>query len=245
MTSTTLSKEQEEVEVASVGYRVAHAVNLGLITFLAITGLMLLFPNLMDWLTYAVGVPIASYLGTPSPISAGAAFAMSAHVFVGELWGLFLIVYVIYLLAFRRIRVFDALRKPLSQQWREAKALFHHYTLGRPIPKDVAESLDRHNVLVAYTVIILVVGIILLSISGVLMAYRYILNLGPGEFGLLLLLHDVGFYLVLIFIYLHLFASLHSTNRPLLLAMFGVGKVPLRWAEENMPRYLRRFLKRE
>ncbi len=230
---------EKEIEIASPGYRLAHGLNLVLITLLAITGAMLLFPELMSWLSYAVGAPLAAFLGSPYPTSVGEELARASHRFLGEIWGLFLIVYVIYLLAFRRIHVFDALRKPLGQQIREAKALANHYVFGKPLPDDVAKNLDRHNVLVAYMAIVLVVGIVLLSISGVLMVYSNYLGLSETVFRYMLLLHDLGFYLVLLFIFLHLFASLHPANRPLLSAMFGYGKVALEWAQKHMPNYLK------
>ena len=156
------------------------------------------------------------------------------------LWGLFLIVYGIYLVMFNRVRIFDALRKPISHQIREASALTKHYLLGKPLPEDVAKNLERHNVLVAYMTILLFIGVVLLSASGVLMVYRDVLGLSLNDFRLLLLMHDLGFYLSLIFVLLHLFASLHPSNRPLLVAMFGYGKVSLEWVQKHMPRFLSR-----
>lgn len=230
---------EKEIEVASLGYRLAHGLNLVLITLLAITGSMLLFPELMSWMSYAVGAPLAALLGSPYPVSVGEELARSSHRFLGEIWGVLLIVYAVYLLAFRRIHVFDALRKPLSQQIREAKALANHYVFGKPLPEDVAKSLERHNVLAAYITIVLVVGIVLLSISGVLLVYSNALGLSVAVFRDLLMLHDIGFYLVLLFIFFHLFAVLHPASRPLLNAMFGYGKVALEWAQRHMPNYLK------
>ncbi|MEZ0248102.1 MAG: cytochrome b/b6 domain-containing protein, partial [Thermoproteus sp.] len=171
---------------------------------MAITGSLLLFPELMSWLSYAVGVPLAAAMGVSNPVSIGEELARTSHRFLGVIYGLFLIVYAIYLLAFRRIRAFDALKKPLGKQIREASALLRHYTTGEPLPDDVASELERHNVLVAYMVIILVLGLVLLSISGVLLAYSDALSLTIGQYRILLLLHDLGFYLSLIFVFLHL-----------------------------------------
>ena len=236
---SSVNSEKEEVEVASMGYRISHQINLVLITLLAITGSMLLFPGLMSWLSYAVGAPLAAFLGSPYPVSVGEELARTSHRFLADVWGVFLIVYAIYLLVFRRIHVFDALRKPLGDQIREARALADHYILGKPLPDDVASSLERHNVLVAYMTVVLVVGIVLLSASGVLMVYSTYLGLTEGSYRLLLLLHDLGFYLALLFIFAHLFAVLHPSNRPLLVAMFSYGRIPLEWARRHMPRYLR------
>ncbi|AEA12708.1 Formate dehydrogenase gamma subunit [Thermoproteus uzoniensis 768-20] len=230
---------EKEIEVASLGYRLAHQINLVLITLLAVTGAMLLFPDLMSWLSYAVGAPLAAFLGNPYPVSVGEELARTSHRFLGELWGVFLIVYAIYLLAFRRIRVFDALKKPIGQQIREAKALAGHYIFGRPLPDDVARELERHNVLVAYMAVLLVLGILLLSASGVLMVYSSVLGLSEDVYRLLLFLHDLGFYITLLFIFAHLFAVLHPTNRPLLIAMFGQGKAAAEWVQKHMPKFLR------
>ncbi|MEL9991221.1 MAG: cytochrome b/b6 domain-containing protein [Thermoproteus sp.] len=236
-------KSEEEIEVASIGYKIAHTLNLVLFTLMAITGSMLLFPALMSWLSYAVGVPLAAAMGVSNPVTIGEELARTSHRFLGEIYGLFLIVYAIYLLAFRRIRMFDALKKPFSKQMREASALLRHYTTGEPLPDDVANELERHNVLVAYMTILLVIGLVLLSISGVFLAYSNALGLTIDQYRIFLLLHDIGFYLSLIFVFLHLFASLHPANRPLLVAMFGYGKVPVEWAKKNMAKYLSRVQK--
>jgi len=233
------SVKYEEVEIASIGYKIAHTLNLVLFTLLAITGVLLLFPGLFNWLAYAVGAPLAAAVGLPAT-SVGLELGRTSHRFLGMLWGLFLIVYGIYLVMFRRVRIFDALRKPIGQQVREASALIKHYLLGKPLPEDVAKNLERHNVLVAYMTILLFFGVVLLSGSGVSMVYRDVLGLSLDDFRFLLLMHDLGFYLSLIFVFLHLFASLHPSNRPLLVAMFGYGKVPLEWAQKHMPRFLSR-----
>jgi len=68
---SSVNSEKEEVEVASMGYRISHQINLVLITLLAITGSMLLFPGLMSWLSYAVGAPLAAFLGSPYPVLRG------------------------------------------------------------------------------------------------------------------------------------------------------------------------------
>ena len=239
------TKVNQYVEVASVGYRLMHLLNLVLITLLAITGSMLLFPNIMNWLSYAMGVSMAvSGLGTPYPVSAGLELARSLHRFFGMIWGISFIIYGVYLLAFRKVRLFDALKHPLSQQMREARALFEMYVFGKPIPEDVAKNLERHNVLVAYMSLILIIGLVFLSISGVLMVYREFLDITAAEYRVLLLLHDIGFYLVLLFLYVHLYASFHPANRPLLTAMFSDGKVALEWVKEHMAGWYQKYVER-
>ncbi|MFN3805086.1 MAG: cytochrome b/b6 domain-containing protein [Pyrobaculum sp.] len=228
---------QDGVEIMSVGYKIAHGLNIVLFTILAITGSILLFPDLMQILAYVIGAPLASLLGTP-PASMGAELARTSHRFIGVLWGVFLAVYGLYLAAFRRAVVFRPLLKPFSQQVREAKALLAHYIAGKPMPQDVEERLDRHNVLVAYMALLLLAGLLLLSISGVLLMFSDMFTVGTVR--LMLFLHDLGFYLSVIFLLAHLFATLHPSNRPLLLAMFGYGRVPLEWARRHMGRYVQR-----
>ncbi|MEZ0346122.1 MAG: cytochrome b/b6 domain-containing protein [Infirmifilum sp.] len=232
--------EEKKIEVMSLSYRLVHTHNLHFIAFLTITGVILLLPNLFGWLAQAIGMPLATYLGTP-PESAGASLALVLHVAIGFLWGAMLILYALYLLYTRNIRVFDSLKKPLGKQIREAKALAGRYMLGKPIPPEVLEEMERHNVLVAYTFIILLVGVILVSISGVALAFR---NYLPVEtFRTMLLMHDVGFGLIMLFLLLHLYASLHPANRPVLHAMFTDGMMTIKELEEHMKSYLKRFSK--
>jgi len=251
----------DEVEVASKSYRIAHALSVILYTLLVVSGLN---PRLFDGLAYAVGAPLAAALGLPLFFVAREPGRV-IHMFLGVSWGLFLAAYGAYLLAFRRVRMFDALRKPIGQQVREASAFIKHYLLGKPLPEDVAKSLERHNVLATYLTIILLIGLAISFITGALMAYGNALGLSESgyepieethesesEFGSLKKktkpergleleeIHELGFRISLIFVVPHLFAVLHPSNRPLLVAMFGKGKVPLEWAQKHMPRFLSR-----
>jgi len=226
----------DEVEVASKSYRIAHALTVVLFTLLVVSGLN---PRLFDGLAYAVGAPLAAAVGLPPP-SVLREPGRVIHMFLGVSWGLFLAAYGAYLLAFRRVRMFDALRKPVGQQIREASALIKHYLLGKPLPEDVAKNLERHNVLATYVTIILLIGLAITLTTGALMAYGNALGLSRSDFRLLGGIHELGFRIMLIFVFLHLFAVLHPSNRPLLVAMFGKGRVPLEWAQKHMPRFLSR-----
>ncbi|MEM1932672.1 MAG: cytochrome b/b6 domain-containing protein [Pyrobaculum sp.] len=230
-------KTVNEIEIISVGYRIAHQLNIVLFTILAITGSMLLFPDIFAALAYAIGAPLAAALGLP-PVSVGLELARTSHRFLGFVWGVVLIVYGLNLLLFRKVEVFAPLKRPIAQQIREAKALVAHYLAGRPLPPDVENNLHRHNVLVSYLSILLLLGLVLLAVSGVLLTYAPALGLSSSAVSLLLLLHDIGFYFSLLFLLGHLFATTHISNRPLLNAMFGGGKVPLSWARRHMAKYL-------
>jgi len=225
-----------EVEVASISYRIAHALVAVLITLQVVSGLN---PRLFDGLAYAVGEPLAAALGLPPP-SVLSEPGRVIHMFFGASLGLFGAVYGAYLLAFRRVRVFDALRKPIDQQIREASAFIKHYLLGKPLPEDVTKNLERHNVLVAYLTIVLLIGLAISFTTGALMAYGNALGLSQSDIRLLGGIHEWGLRIALVFIVPHLFATLHPSNRPLLVAMFGRGKVPLEWAQKRMPRFLSR-----
>ncbi len=229
----------DKVEIISVGYKIAHHWNLILFTVLALTGAVLFSVEVMGWLAYAVGAPFSTLLGTDS-VTVGAQLVRTSHRFLGFVWGALLIVYATYLLLFRRIEIFRPLTKPLSQQIKEVKAIMSHYMLGKPLPPEVAQSLDRHNILVSYMGIVLVIAIALLSLSGVVLVFKETLGLTPSTVNLMVLLHDIGFVLGLLFVALHLFAVLHPANRPLLMAMFGDGKVDLAWLKAHMPRFLER-----
>lgn len=94
--------------------------------------------------------------------------------------------------------------------------------------------MGRHNVLVGWLFILLLISVILLSISGLALVYREELGLTLSEVRLMYALHDLGFVLSLVFLFLHVYATLHPTNRPLLRAAFFDGEVPEDWAREHM-----------
>nr|KJR73152.1 MAG: formate dehydrogenase [Thermoproteus sp. AZ2] len=238
-----INTQSESIEIASLGYRIAHHLNLAFFTILAITGSALFASNIFQWMDYAVGYPFAVITGT-DPISMGAEVLRAMHRIFAFFWGVLLIVYGLYLVVFKKIRMFDAIRRPLREQIEEAKALARHYLFGDPIPQPVIERAERHNVMVVYMTFLLLISFPLLSISGVLLVYRFSLGLSQSTTQMLLMLHDIGFILALIFVFLHLFASLHPTNRPLLMAMFGDGKAPIEWAEKYFGAYIRRYGRR-
>ncbi|MEB3780162.1 MAG: cytochrome b/b6 domain-containing protein [Desulfurococcales archaeon] len=232
--------EERDVEVMSLGYRIMHAVNLILFASLMVSGAMLYALEATSWFAYGIGQPLTSLLGSNTdPVVAGVQWARTWHRVVGIAWGVMITFYAVYTLLFSRVSVFDGLRKPFRQQLREAKALMKMYLLGEPLPEDVKRGIGRHNVLVGYLFILLLVAVVLVSISGVLLVYAEPLALSTGAIRLLYLLHDIGFALSILFFLLHTFAVLMPQNRPLLVAMFSSGRIPVRWLREHMPLYLR------
>ncbi|QOJ78921.1 cytochrome b/b6 domain-containing protein [Infirmifilum lucidum] len=235
--------EEKRVEIISLSYRLVHAHNLHLWSFLAVSGAVMLAIQYFSWLAYAVGYPAAVLLRLDPAVDAvtlGVQILRILHRILGVLWGIMIIVYGIYLVGFRKLEVLRPLRKPLKEQVAEVKALAGRYILGKPLPKEVEEKLDRHNVFVAYLALLLAVAFALLAFSGASMVF---LPLTIEQYRLMLLLHDIGFYLSLLFVYLHLFASLHPANAPILRAMFRDGTVTLEEAKQHMPQWLKRKIK--
>ncbi len=232
--------EEREVEVMSLSYRVIHAANLILFVSLMVSGTMLYALEATSWFAYGIGQPLTSLLGSNTdPVVAGVQWARTWHRVVGIAWGVMITIYAIYTVLFSRVSVFDGLRKPFRQQLKEAKALAKMYALGEPLPDDVKRNMGRHNVFVGYLFIILLVAVILLSVSGVLLVYAEPLALSTSSIRLMYLLHDIGFALSILFFLLHTFAVLMPQNRPLLIAMFSSGRIPVRWLREHMPLYIR------
>jgi formate dehydrogenase subunit gamma len=234
--------ERDELEVVSVGYRLAHWLNLILFLTLLITGLVLLEIEVFAYIVYPLGAPIATLLGLDpgtGAVTAGVQIARMLHRLAGLLWGFIIVVYVAYLLVSGRLETLRVLRKPVGQQLREASAILSHYLLGKEIPEDVKKGLDRHNVLAVYLTLLLAIGVVLVGFSGLAIAY---LDLTPSQYRLMLLLHDIGFYLTVIYLIGHVFAVFHPSNVILLKAMFGDGRVPLSWAREHMNAYVERVL---
>ena len=143
--------------------------------------------------------------------------------------------YGVYLLAIRQVRLFDGLRKPISDQIREAKAILVNYVASVSIPLNIRRGLARYNVLASYVTIMLAIGFGELAISGVSLMF---LAPGAAMFDSMLGIHIFGVGLVALFFLFHFFAVLSGENRPLLRAVFTNGKVPLNWALDPMTKFL-------
>jgi len=76
------------------------------------------------------------------------------------------------------------------------------------------------------------VGLLLLGISGIPMA---LLNIGYEYRALLLLIHDIGFMLVIIPIIGHFMLAINPVNWETLKAMFLRGYVSVKWAKKHHP----------
>ncbi|MGC9107427.1 MAG: cytochrome b/b6 domain-containing protein [Infirmifilum sp.] len=230
----------KRVKIISNSYRIAHTHNLHFITFQSITGVTLMAIEYFSWLAYIVGLPFAPYMNT-DPVTAGVQVFRVLHRIFGIAWGGLIIIYGCYLFCSGNLRVIDALKKPIGQQIQEANALAGLYLFGKPLPSDVKERLERHNVFVAYLALLLAIGFALLALSGVGLMLRFALGLSDQTAALLLFLHDLGFGITVLFVLLHVFASLHPANRPLLEAMFGDGYAPFEWLKDHMQAFIKRY----
>lgn len=234
----------DEIELMSIHYRVFHMINLVLFSTLALTGALIMYSDdytILQTLLRPLGEPVATFQGLdPSVYATSSALAVIrlAHRLAAFAWGSLMITYVLILLITRNIRVFDGLLRSPSIVISEIKAVILHYTIGKPIPEDVESRMERHNALVGLAVLILLIGAGLLAISGTIMV---LFDLTPDQRRVLLLLHDIGFYLSLVFLASHLFATLHPSNLPLTKAMFGYGRVPVEYAEKHMKAYLKKI----
>lgn len=231
-------------ELMSVHYRAFHMINLVLFAGLAISGLLISYTDdyeILQTLVKPLGAPVATLQGLnpeEHAVSSGLLAVRLIHRFVAVLWGAAILGYLVVLFATGNIRVFEPLRRSPSEIYAEAKAVLLRYTIGKPIPKEVEERMWRHNVLVSLAVIVLAIGAALISISG---SAIVLLPLSPEQHRLMLTLHNVGFYLTVIFLAAHWFASLHPANIPLLKAMFGDGRVTVELAEHHMKAYFEKI----
>jgi formate dehydrogenase subunit gamma len=55
--------EEKEIEILSMGTRIAHTLQLIFFTLLVLTGLALLSIELFAWVVYPIGVPLAPMVG--------------------------------------------------------------------------------------------------------------------------------------------------------------------------------------
>ena len=160
---------------------------------------------------------------------------ISLHIETGLLWGGILVAYGVYLLAIRKIRLFDGFLKPVSEQVEEAKAVIRNYIAGSEFPTSVRRGMSRYNTLASYVTTVLVLAFALLPISGVLLIF---LKSGTGAYNSMRSIHNVGVAFTIFFLILHLFATASKENRPLLRAVFTNGKVSLTWAKDHIQKFL-------
>lgn len=212
-----------EVEVASLSYRIVHIVVAILLVALITTGLIVGETQGRKGIHRGGGNLVAFPPGGLHTALGVALFATAAG-------------YTAFLAVARRIRIFDGIRRPISRQVSEAIGVIRHYITGAPLPDEI----ERHNVLASYLTLFLAGALSAQLASGAVMAF------GRGVFSRDVLriageVHEVGWILILVFVVFHIFAVLHPSNRPLLKAMFGNGRVPIDWARRHMPGYLRRL----
>ncbi|MEM0340078.1 MAG: cytochrome b/b6 domain-containing protein [Acidilobaceae archaeon] len=240
-------KHVETIELMSFHYRLFHTLNLVLFLTLAFTGVLIMYTDdytFLQILVKPLGEPLASLQGLDPEIyavSTSLALMRLIHRLIAVIWGVVIIFYILFLLVTRNIRVFDGLLRSPSVVLEEAKAVLLHYTIGKPIPEEVEVKMERHNVMVGMAVILLIIGAGLLMISGTLMVFSGYLGITSDQYRVLLMLHDIGFYLSMLFLVGHLFAVLHPSNLPLLVAMFGDGRVSIEYAKKHMHAYLKKI----
>ncbi|MEN2999853.1 MAG: cytochrome b/b6 domain-containing protein [Acidilobaceae archaeon] len=231
-------EEDRKIELLTAGYRTWHLANLTMFALLFTTGLLFVALPWTSWLAYAVGTPLATLSGLDPEtyaVTAGVQLLRTLHRLLGLIWGGVIIAYFLYLLLSGRIVIYRALMKPLGVQLREAFYVAKVYTVGGEIPEDVRKHMHRHNVLAVYANSLLVLGFVMLGISGVSLM---LLSHSEVELHrLMIVLHNLGFYTIMLFVMSHIFASLHPRNFWLASAMFGNGMVSEKHAREDMPAY--------
>ncbi|MGC8948871.1 MAG: cytochrome b/b6 domain-containing protein [Thermoprotei archaeon] len=91
--------------------------------------------------------------------------------------------------------------------------------------------IEYHHPLEKFAVIGLHIGLVLLGISGIPMAFFNVEQYKT----LLLITHDIGFMLVTIIVIGHVMLALNPVNWETLKAMLTNGKVSITWAKEHHP----------
>lgn len=231
-------------ELMSVHYRAFHMINLILFAGLTISGLLISYTDdhaILQTLVKPLGAPVATLQGLDveeHAVSAGLLAVRLIHRFVAVLWGAAMAGYLFVLLVTGNIRVFEPLMRSPSEIYAEAKAVLLRYTIGKPIPREVEEKMRRHNVLVSLAVIVLAIGVILISVSGTAIV---LFDLSPEQHRLMIALHNAGFYLTVLFLVAHWFATFHPANIPVLKAMFGDGRITVEFAEHHMKAYFEKI----
>ena len=134
--------QNNEIKLMSFDYRVVHAVAIGSLFALLVTG------------SREHGLPFLSF-----------------HIDFGISCGVVLGVYCLILAAKHRVRLFDALRNPFSIQIREVFAVIARYTFGSAYPESVKVNFGRYNILATYASLGLTLSFLPLAFGGVAMVF--------------------------------------------------------------------------
>ncbi|MCX8193689.1 MAG: cytochrome b/b6 domain-containing protein [Nitrososphaeria archaeon] len=78
-------------------------------------------------------------------------------------------------------------------------------------------------------------GLILLGVSGIPMVF---FDITPSMKAVLLLIHDLGFFMVAVPLVGHFMLSINPVNKEALRAMFYDGRVTIEWAEKHHPLWI-------
>jgi formate dehydrogenase subunit gamma len=164
---------------------------------------------------------------------------LTFHIDFGILCLAILGAYSIFLVAKHRVRLFDALRNPISAQIKEGYAVVGKYLAGTPYPMDVKLRLGRYNILASYASLLLAISFIPLTVGGIAMIF---LQRGTFIYEEMKALHLLGVGLIALFFLIHIFAVFNPENRPLLKAMFSNGRVRIDWAKDHLASYLHKII---
>jgi len=208
-------------------------IHIHLIHFAAIfiiTGLPLINQDLFWWITYGIGYPFYKAFPGYTPISAGVLIANWIHRASAFILAPLIIIYVIAEIF--RIKKWEfGPTEYSSKAFREGvKNLIDYYLFKRRV------KFGKYNLGQKLWVIGVIIGLTWMYITGTILWFQF--GLSKEIIHNILILHDIGFYLAIIGLLVHIYlAAGIPEHRPMVTAMFRTGSIPEEFAKEHHPLY--------
>jgi len=214
-------------------------IHIHLIHFAAafiITGLPLISQDLFWWIAYGIGYPFYKAFPGYTPISAGVLIANWVHRASAFILIFLIAIYVIAELF--RIRKWEF--GPVEWSFKALKegfdSLLNYYLFKKHV------KFGKYNLGQKLWIIGVVIGLIWMYITGTILWLQF--GLSKEIIHNILILHDIGFYLAVIGLLVHVYlATGIPEHRPMVTAMFRTGSIPEAFAKDHHPLYYEKIRK--
>ncbi len=213
-------------------------VHMHLIHFVAafiVSGLPLISRDWFGWIASAVGYPISEVLGgSYAPYSMGIQILRWIHRI--SAFGLALVLVPYILLEIFRITSWESWPEcwSLGCLSRGIRELIDYYVHKRRV------EFGKYNLGQKLWIWLAALGLIWMYSTGIVLWFRDWFD--PGLWSLAHELHDIGFFLAVILLAVHVYlATMIPEHRPMLDAMFRTGYLPEEFVRDHHPRWYRKL----
>ncbi len=214
----------------------AHKHLVHFVAVFVVTGLPLISRDWFWWVAVVLGSPLEALGVGGDLVTVGLQVARWLHRLAALGLAVILVPYVVAELS--RVSKWQILPEcwTLSCLARAVKALVDYYLRKRSV------AFGKYNLgqkLWAWAVI---VGLPLMYVTGLIMWFRDLFSVDIQRWAHLL--HDIGFFLAVILLSIHVYCALLPEHRPSLRAMFRTGELPEEYVRQHHPLWYEKLQER-